>query len=576
MTQFLHVQFHRADRDAEEAAAAGIRGARPRGADPRSVAAEENVRFNNDETAARFFLGRILGTDERPALRSLTAPQRPEVVPDLALQRVQESPLTNTRLVSFDQVKTSIPIFGTRATVELDQDRNLVGLSADLAEVPDISPIAELSPAEALRRIAEWTQSELKLEGLAAPRLSFFQQDENGSWHLVYVFEKIPASPPGFHEPLEGHSHGHGLGGSPRELEPEVTYLVDAHDGEIVFHFSNTPLIVASPSTLPARCRGIDEDGVQQDFFGRPVAGGFELFDPFRSIRTFDLGGSDITSPNFPTDAVANNGFDFGNNHQAAVSAHVNAMHVNDFYKGVLMRDGIDDRGMELVSVVNCTYSRHQPPPEWQNAVWWQGRMWYGQESDGARLVSFSRFLDVIAHELTHGVTDHSSNLVYKNQSGALNESFSDIFGIIIKNWVAVGPDSDPGQWNWELGEGLGPGNLPLRDLSDPNRTGDPDHMNDFLVTTADEGGVHTNSNIHNKAAFNVLTAVDGQGNRVFPSREVAILYYLTLTRLSRMATFGMVRVSLLEVARTLYPDPVEQARKMQAIRDSYDAVGIQ
>src|SRR4029077_20674676 len=122
------------------------------------------------------------------------------------------------------------------------------------------------------------------------------------------------------------------------------------------------------------------------------------------------------------------------------------------------------------------------------------GKMWYGQDAgpDG-KLRSFSRFLDVIAHELTHGVTEHTSNLIYKDQSGALNESFSDILGIIIANWDPTNPDRDVSTWTWQLGVGLGDKGGPLRDLSNPKATGDPDHMKDFLKTRQDSGGVHTN-----------------------------------------------------------------------------------
>ncbi len=189
---------------------------------------------------------------------------------------------------------------------------------------------------------------------------------------------------------------------------------------------------------------------------------------------------------------------------------------------------------------------------------------------------SFSRFLDVIAHELTHGVTEYTSSLVYQDQSGALNESFSDIFGVIIKNWYLVGPDSDVGSWNWEIGSGLGNGGLPLRDLSNPTRTGDPDHMDQYLVTTQDSGGVHTNSGIPNKAAYNLLTATDDQGQRVFPARDVAILYYLTLSRLNPLATFQKTLQVLLDVAETLYAgDPAERDAKRAHIRQAYEKVGI-
>ena len=157
--------------------------------------------------------------------------------------------------------------------------------------------------------------------------------------------------------------------------------------------------------------------------------------------------------------------------------------------------------------------------------------MWYGQEQDqNGSLRSTARYLDVIAHELTHGITQYTSNLVYQDQSGALNESFSDIFGVIVNNWCLHGADSDVAAWSWEIAPGWRPNGLPLRDLRNPQAgwahpttCGLPGHA-------ADSGGVHTNSNIHNKAAYNVLTAVDAKGARVFRPRDVAVLYYLTLT----------------------------------------------
>jgi bacillolysin len=173
-------------------------------------------------------------------------------------------------------------------------------------------------------------------------------------------------------------------------------------------------------------------------------------------------------------------------------------------------------------------------------------------------------------------VTAYSSRLVYQDQSGALNESFSDIFGIIIRNWDFGSPDGGTtATWNWEIGSGFGANGGPLRDMSDPSKTGDPAHMDNYLHTVADSGGVHTNSNIHNKAAHNILTAGDAAGP-IFTPRDVAYLYYLTLVRLSRLATFSDVRDTLINVASTLYAgNQAELTRKLAAINEAYDAVGI-
>src|SRR5262249_7704916 len=123
----------------------------------------------------------------------------------------------------------------------------------------------------------------------------------------------------------------------------------------------------------------------------------------------------DIDRAPVPANAVSQPSNAWGSKNRAAVSAHVHATRVYDFYKSVLFRDGIDDKGMDLVSIVNCTYDQDESPPEWHNAVWHENKMWYGQDlAATGTLRSFARFLDVIAHELTHGVTEHTSNLVYQ------------------------------------------------------------------------------------------------------------------------------------------------------------------
>jgi Zn-dependent metalloprotease len=529
------------------------------------------VAFNNDEAAARFYLTQVFARDNRPRVRGLAAPDQPEAVPDMRLVRAQDSPLTSTRLVTFEQTQARIPIFGSLARVELSRDRQLVALDAEVTSVEGVSPAPSISPADALQSIAKLTEVEPASLGSVEPaELTFYHDEDKDTWHLTYFFKNVPAAPKDF---LEQAAQGrrHGLGRSPRDMHPRINYLVDAHSGAVVRYYSAAPMLLT-----PSKCKGIDEEDQHREFYGLRVPGGFDLHDPLRAIKTYDLNFGDIEGQAFPGGPLHNNVADLGATSKAAVSAHVNAMRVYDFYKDVLKRDGVDDKGMDLVSVVNCTYAADEPAPQWHNAVWWNNRMWYGQTKDGSTFRSFSRFLDVIAHELTHGVTEYTSGLVYQDQSGALNESFSDIFGIIINNWGRVGPDTDVGTWTWELGSGLGGEGLPLRDLSNPKRTDDPDHMDDYLSTSWDNGGVHTNSNIHNKAAYNVFTATDAQAQRVFPVREVAILYYLCLTRLNSLATFSKTLQVLVDVAETLYAgDLAEQQRKVDHIKEAYQKVGI-
>jgi Zn-dependent metalloprotease len=112
--------------------------------------------------------------------------------------------------------------------------------------------------------------------------------------------------------------------------------------------------------------------------------------------------------------------------------------------------------------------------------------------------------------------------------------------------------------------------------MADPTRTGDPDHMDDYLHTFSDNGGVHTNSNIHNKAAHNVLMATDANGERVFTAREVSVLYYLALCRLSSLAKFPDTLESLMDVAKVYWAgDEQERDDKIEAIKGAYQSVGI-
>jgi bacillolysin len=403
---FQKVRFHVVDRSEEDLRAAGTRRPAYRGVGRARRLAEEAVHFNTDEAAALYYLTKVLEQDERPAVRGLARTARAPVAPDARVVGKEDSPLTNTRLVRLEQTQSSIPIFGSRIIVELDQNRELVDVEADLAEIEGVSPIAALSPGEALKQIAAWTGvEETSLETVQPPELMFYHDDEQDAWHLVWFFRKVPAAPADFlASAAKRKRRGLGRGLSRKLRHPLLNYLVDAHDGTVLFSYSATALLHAPD--IPSKCLGIDERDQLQEFWGRKVPGGFEMCDPRRFIQTYDLAGGDIDTDPIPAEAVRSAGNDWGDSNSAAVSAHVNATRVYNFFNGILMRDGVDDRDGDLVSIVNCTCAAEEEPPTYHNAFWWKNRMWYGREEDpsgGYR--SYSRYLDVIAHELTHGVT---------------------------------------------------------------------------------------------------------------------------------------------------------------------------
>ena len=189
----------------------------------------------------------------------------------------------------------------------------------------------------------------------------------------------------------------------------------------------------------------------------------------------------------------------------AGVDAHYYAGLVDDFYLDTFGRDSIDDAGMQIVSRVH--YSNR-----YCNAFWNGEVMTYG-DGDGKTCLPLSGGLDVDAHELTHGVTEYTSNLIYENESGALNEAFSDMMGNTTEFYAeenGLDPAAEP---DWLIAEDIildGTANPGFRNMGDPAEDGDPSHYSLRYTGTADGGGVHTNSGIANHAYY--LT-VEGGSN---------------------------------------------------------------
>ncbi len=175
-----------------------------------------------------------------------------------------------------------------------------------------------------------------------------------------------------------------------------------------------------------------------------------------------------------------------------------------DFYSTEHGRDSIDDAGMTIISTVdydddgigNCNYA---------NAFWNGSQIVYGRGWASAD--------DIVAHELTHGITQYESNLYYYMQSGAINEALSDIWGEFVDLGNGAGND-DPGV-RWQIGEDLSIG--AIRNMSNPTPFGDPDKMtsSNYYCGSSDSGGVHTNSGVANKAAYLMVDGATFNGYTV-------------------------------------------------------------
>ena len=203
--------------------------------------------------------------------------------------------------------------------------------------------------------------------------------------------------------------------------------------------------------------------------------------------------------------------------------------------------------------------------------------MIYGQAMFDNKLRSLASSLDIVAHELFHGVTAATARLIYQDEPGALNESYSDIFGALISNSA----QPDIAQWNWQIGDALATGLKAFRDMSDPPLFGQPKLMKDYKVSpitlAGDFGGVHDNCGIHNFAAYKVMTARAGDGF-LFKPEELAAMFYVALTQqLSRVSTFSDSRRGVVIATRSLFrklPQADVDARAA-AVEAGFDAAGI-
>lgn len=509
------------------------------------------------ETAATRYLHQALASKAVP---SLTAPKSEGVDSEFKTLGTDTIPLTETKMVKFRQTYNKIPVYGSLVSVELDDKNNLVSLNSSIGEPKGVSPIAKISPADALGIVAKAT-GKPKLPSGLVPHLFYYFDQNRSKWRLALIVEDVPVFSKADPES--------------KDEQPPLykDFVVDAHTGALVAELPRTSSLAyveesAVDGKKDNRKIGIETNGKEKT-----------MYDSHWNVRTFDFRFADPIdqSDQLPGKTVTNPPAPWS---PSAVSAHANATAVARFLRDVLKRNNIDDHGGPMSSSINCVAKRYsQDGRQWFNAFWNGKQMVYGQRLDGKSYLSLSVDLDVVGHEMFHGITEFTARLEYVSQSGALNESYSDIFGVIIAN---LGVTSDVKKWDWEIGEGLSANGKPFRNMQNPPLYKQPDHMKDYQhlpeTEDGDYGGVHTNSGIHNKVAYNMLTAQDAGRNPVLAPEEVGAIFYLTLTQqLSRTSQFSDSRRGALISARSLFRQlpAAEQRAKLSAIEAAFDSVSI-
>jgi thermolysin len=309
-----------------------------------------------------------------------------------------------------------------------------------------------------------------------------------------------------------------------------MEYAIDARTGAVLGKYDDIQTITGTGTGVLGDTKTLQ---ISQ------ANGGYSLVDSTRTpngISTYDAQNGQNTPGTLESSTTTSTWDTQSTAPGAAVDAHYYAGLVYDYYKTHHNRLSIDGNNGAIVSSVHFQSN-------YDNAFWDGTQMTYG-DGDGTQFRAFSASLDVVGHELTHGVTQNTSALVYNQQSGALNEATSDIFGTFVEHTFKPDPVK-----NWLLGEDLSLQGRAFRDMIHPANGMQPANMSQLVTTTQDNGGVHTNSGIVNNAMYLMTMGGTNDVSRIQVQRGIgwdqseklwyraAFHYFMSTTNFAGAAT---------------------------------------
>lgn len=507
---------------------------------------------------------------------------------EFTVQHVQTDEQGNLH-VRLQQVFQQIPVYGAEMIAHT-QDGEFQRLNGRYFPTPKLTSVTPaLDATAAIQRMAtnfgtekvkiNWTADELKRIGGTQHKTELVVYAGKGSSNGGQLAWRVESHP---------------------NMLRRVVYFIDAQSGAVIHHYDYTCEIdggrigAAGHQHTVVTEETLDVPAPPSVFIGPVTATGLDLLDVSRTFGAYEVSANEIlledaskamfnqmasSMPNDPVGAIItfdavntspenSSGFNFGFvssgsttfNNKTAVSGHWNSGKSYDYFKNTFNRNSIDGVGGNIVAFVNVADGDGN---SMENAYWNGEAIFYG--NGGSALKRLARGLDVGGHEMTHGVVEKTANLEYQDESGALNESFADIFGAMI--------DRD----DWKIGEdvmqaGVSP-NDALRDLSDPHNGASnisspwwqPKHVNEKYNGSDDNGGVHINSGIPNHAFY--LFA----NNAAVGKDKAEQVYYKALRDyMVKSSKFVDCRIAVLKAATDLYGNAVANAAA-----SAFDAVGI-
>jgi Zn-dependent metalloprotease len=508
-------------------------------AQPRIAGAPKALMITRDNGRPIFISGfdsghgqRIQSTEIVPLIKSVYGLRNPQIRLEIIDRKSDEFQNQHIRM---QQTLAGIPVYGRDIFVHYDEKGQLKSMNGRLDPVGSVQTQPDISESKAIALA-------MKAAGFEAKATSEL---------IVYAPE------PGLHT-LAFRIECVG------KLDERVQFFVDAESGEILRQ----------------------QDLVVYD--GPVIASGKNYFDQMVSFGAYQSQSKyymiDASKPMF--DASASSLPDDGQgviyvldaNHADETLYYINSNDVNAWaapnavsvisnvgimYDYLTDRFGhlsLDGRGQTITAIVNYQSN--------YNNAFWNGKFLVFGNGDGEQFDDLASALDIVCHEMGHGVVEYTANLIYEFQSGALNEAYADIFGACAE-FYSLGQNGD-----WLIGEDVTTPGVPgdaLRDMAVPNSVNAldklPIHMDEFYVTSIDDdnGGVHTNCSIVSHAFYRFASELG-----VAKAEKIAyhaLVYYLT-----RTSQFIDARVSMVQAARDLYG---ENSMEEQTVQQAFDAVGL-
>ncbi|WP_151735233.1 M4 family metallopeptidase [Paenibacillus tengchongensis] len=461
----------------------------------------------------------------------LSVSDQDDIRSQFQIKEQKTNSVTGTKHYRLSQTIGGVPVYGADQTLHVDKNGNVTSLLGSV--VQDVyqnlpQTFAKISLLSGTDAIAVATaDATLEYGALGEPQVTpsadlyYFVQDDVP--RLAYKTEVNVLEP----------------------LPLRIRYFISAEDGSVLFKYNILQDVTAT---------GPGVFGDTKTFQTRLSGSTYQLYDSTRGKGIVTYTAKNKTSLPGTLLTSTNNTWTDG----AAVDAHTYAERVYDYYLSKFGRNSLDGNGLQIKSTVHY-YTKY-------NNAFWNGTQIVFGDGDGVTFAPLSGDLDVVGHELTHGVTEYTANLEYYGEPGALNESFSDIIGNSIEadSWLVGDDVYTPGV----AGDAL-------RSLANPTLYGQPDKYANRYTGSSDNGGVHTNSGINNKAFYLVVQGGTFNGQTITGiGRDAAVqIYYNALVNyLTTSSNFSAARAAVIQSATELYGAGSAQ---VTAVTKAYTAVGV-